>query len=297
MHSGGIQQQIERQQEIQQPYSENYTQPQNASFMPGIDPNNAQGTLSQNGSFMPGVVSNNTQTTLSQNGYFMSGFDHTKISHGANNIQQQKVLPENFKILKPRRRYCKCKGCKQKDCGNCNACTRKTVFSGDGSGNSLKCLAKSCLEKPIGAQRALKTYKCGGCDLVLTNKRTLKKHFDASHKVPKLQKEVPNAPFMRFESNLEILKTPKDPKLFHCEICNASYKYQQSLKTHMEKHHKTIEMPKDPKLFHCEICSVSYKYEQHLKTHMEKHKENHSKENNLQESFQPTVPVNTVSKG
>merc|ERR1719483_691002 len=112
MHSGGIQQQIERQQEIQQPYSENYTQPQNASFMPGIDPNNTQSTLSQKGSFMPGVVSNNTQTTLSQNGYFMPGFDHTNNTQlGANTIHHQKVLPETVQILKPRRRYCKCKGC------------------------------------------------------------------------------------------------------------------------------------------------------------------------------------------
>merc|ERR1712008_145564 len=108
----------------------------------------------------------------------------------------------------------------------------------------------------------------------------------------------PRAPFMRFESNLEKSKLPKHPKLFNCEICSASFKYQKSFINHMEKkHQQRIKMSKDPKLFNCKICGASYNYFLCLKTHMKKHKENHSKENNLQENSQPAMPANTVSKG
>merc|ERR1712008_17933 len=91
----------------------------------------------------------------------------------------------------------------------------------------------------------------------LSKKRSVMPIFDsistqATHKgqkeVPKLPKEDPRAPFMRFESNLEKPKVPKDPKLFNCEICSASFKFQKSLKHHMEKKHKErIKMSKDPK--------------------------------------------------
>ena len=141
----------------------------------------------------------------------------------------------------------------------------------------------------------------------LSQNRSVMPSFDsnntqATHKgqkeAPKLPKEDPRAPFMRFESNLEKSELPKHPKLFNCEICSASFKYQKSFKNHMEKkHQKRIKMSKDPKLFNCKICGASYNYFLCLKTHMEKHKENHSNENNLQENFPPAVPANTVSKG
>ena len=142
----------------------------------------------------------------------------------------------------------------------------------------------------------------------LSQNRSVMPSFDsnntkATHKgqieVPKLPEEDPRAPFMRFESNLEKSKLPKHPKLFNCEICSASFKYQKSFINHMEKkHQERIKMSKDQKQFNCKICGASYNYFQSLKTHMEKkHKENHSKENNLQENSQPAMPANTVMTG
>merc|ERR1712008_98977 len=91
----------------------------------------------------------------------------------------------------------------------------------------------------------------------LSQNRSIMPSFDSNYtqvtykgqkEVPKLPKEDPRVSFMRFESNLEKPKVPKDPKLFNCEICSASFKFQKSLKHHMEKKHKErIKMSKDPK--------------------------------------------------
>ena len=79
---------------------------------------------------------------------------------------------------------------------------------------------------------------------------------------------------------------PKDPKLYFCEICRASYYSPKTLKTHMKTKHKqeVPKLPKDPTRFYCEICSNSYKHKQGLKNHKEKY-------HYLQESLQPTVPA------
>jgi len=105
----------------------------------------------------------------------------------------------------------------------------------------------------------------------------------ATHKgpkeVPKLQNEDPKAPFLM-------------SKLFNCEMCSASYRNKQTLKTHMEKSHK-VKLTK----ISCKFCDVSYKFTKNLKCHMEKHKENHSQEIISQENVQPAVPINTVFMG
>ena len=102
-----------------------------------------------------------------------------------------------------------------------------------------------------------KDLYCEVCSLQFDKKYVFDLHMSLVHgKKIKIKKEA-----MTLETKMDIEKCP-EKQSFQCEICQASFKYEQGLKRHKLSVHDGM------KPFKCEICSISFTQKPSLKVHM-----------------------------
>ncbi|KAM9425787.1 uncharacterized protein KZ484_013470 [Pholidichthys leucotaenia] len=128
-------------------------------------------------------------------------------------------------------------------------------------GDSLKetRVPESCVTGDVGCHFTKKSFSCSACKIQFTHRQSLQRHIRNNPGGSCLFKKC-------FKQAVDSQVTETGEKLFPCEICGKTMKYQFNLKTHMRVH-------TDEKPFGCDVCGRRFRYLQNLKMHVGVHTE------------------------